>query len=128
MIEILPMEDKEREKALLSEIEQAESSSRVLAMCEQKQLLGYAAVTVKDGKLLLLKLWAKGYDFSQKPQGEASFILDSLMRAAASYGETKGAQEILTAFPDFWGFFKSRGFDADEAHAFTPMDTIVHYQ
>ena len=50
------------------------------------------------------------------------------MRSAASYGENFGADRIETAFPDFFGFFKARGFDCDETHAFTPLSTIVRYE
>ncbi len=122
------MEDREKERELLSGLEEADDSSRVLHMCEREHMMGYAAVAVKEGKVFILKLWAEGYDPSQKPLGEALFILDSLMRAAASFGETKGANEVLTVFPDFWDFFKNRGFTVDETHAFTPMSTIVHYE
>ena len=39
-----------------------------------------------------------------------------------------GADEIVTDFPDFYGFLKARGFETDEARAFTPMSTIVRYE
>ena len=78
--------------------------------------------------MLLRKLAAKGYDFTQPPQGETLFILDTLMRSAASWGEDHGAEAIATCFPDFFGFFKARGFTVDEEHAFTPMSTIVRYE
>ena len=50
------------------------------------------------------------------------------MRSAASWGEDHGANRIVTTFPDFFGFFQARGFQTDEDHAFTPMETIVHYE
>lgn len=50
------------------------------------------------------------------------------MRSAASWGEDHGADAIATCFPDFFGFFKARGFTVDEEHAFTPMSTIVRYE
>ena len=50
------------------------------------------------------------------------------MRSAASWGEDHGAEAIATCFPDFFGFFKARGFTVDEEHAFTPMSTIVRYE
>lgn len=128
MIEILPMEDRERERAILNEIEGAGEEARVLAMCERGNTLGTAAVELEDGVLRILSLKAEGYDFSKAPKGETLFILDSLMRSAASYGENFGADRIETAFPDFYGFFRARGFDSDETHAFTPMSTIVRYE
>lgn len=128
MIEILPMEDRERERAILNEIEGAGPGARVLAMCERGNTLGTAAVELEGGVLRILSLRAQGYDFSEAPKGETLFILDSLMRSAASYGENFGADRIETAFPDFFGFFRARGFDSDETHAFTPMSTIVRYE
>lgn len=128
MIEILPMEDRERERAILEETEGAGPGARVLAMCERGNTLGTAAVELEDGVLRILSLRAQGYDFSEAPKGETLFILDSLMRSAASYGENFGADRIETAFPDFFGFFRARGFDSDETHAFTPMSTIVRYE
>ena len=127
MIEILPMEDRERERELLGDVETIGGVPRVLLMADRGKPLGHVVVETAGTVLRILRLEAAGYDFAQKPQGETVFILDSLMRAAASYGETLGAQSIETAFPDFFGFFHNRGFDTDEAHAFTPMGTIVKY-
>lgn len=127
MIEILPMADREREKELLAEVEGAGPQARVLCMADRGEVLGTVAVELRDQELLLLQMAAAGYDFSHKPQGEEAFVLDSLMRAAASYGESLGADRIATCFPDFFGFFQARGFDVDDAHAFTPMGTIVRY-
>ena len=109
MIEILPMQDREREREILKGIKGAGPQARVLAMCERGQT-------------------AEDYDFSEAPRGETVFLLDSLMRSAASYGENFGAVSIETAFPDFFGFFRARGFDCDDTHAFTPMSTIVKYE
>ena len=128
IIEILPMEDREQEKELLAAVETAGAEARVLAMKDRGELLGYAAVELENNVLRILKLSAGEYDFTGKPQGETAFVLDTLTRSAASYGETFGAEEIVTAFPDFFGFFKARGFQTDETHAFTPMSTIVRYE
>ncbi len=122
------MADREKEQELLFEVESAGTEARVIAMCDKGELLGYAAVEVQGDELKLLKLAAESYDFSQKPNMEQTFILDSLMRAAASYGENFGANQIVTAFPDFFQFFKLRGFQTDDSHAFTPMSTIVKYE
>jgi hypothetical protein len=97
-------------------------------MCEREQTLGTVALELEGGVLRILQLAAEGYDFSEAPKGETIFILDSLMRSAASYGENFGADSIETAFPDFFGFFRARGFDSDDTHAFTPMSTIVRYE
>lgn len=128
MIEILPMEDREEEKALLAGLPSTGGSLRVLAMKDRGETLGHAAVELQGGTLRILSLEAAGYDGAQKPQGEQVFILDTLMRSAASYGENFGAREIETAFPDRFGFFRARGFSVDEEHAFGPMDLIVKYE
>ena len=128
MIEILPMTDREQEREILAEIPGAGPEARVLAMRERGETLGTAALELDGGTLRILRLSAEGYDFSQAPAGETIFVLDSLMRSAASFGENFGADRIETAFPDFFGFFKARGFDCDETHAFTPMSTIVRYE
>ena len=128
MIEILPMADREREKELLAAVEGAGPEARVLAMTDREEELGTVAVELRDGTLHILQMRAGEYDFSRKPQGEEAFILDTLLRSAASWGENFGAGEIVTAFPDFFDFFKARGFAADDTHAFTPMSTIVRYE
>ena len=128
MIEILPMADREREKELLAAVEGAGPEARVLAMTDRAEELGTVAVELRDGTLHILQMRAGEYDFSRKPQGEEAFILDTLLRSAASWGENFGAGEIVTAFPDFFDFFKARGFAADDTHAFTPMSTIVRYE
>lgn len=128
MIEILPMADREREKELLAAVEGAGPEARVLAMTDRGEELGTVAVELRDGTLHILQMRAGEYDFSRKPQGEEAFILDTLLRSAASWGENFGAGEIVTAFPDFFDFFKARGFASDDTHAFTPMSTIVRYE
>lgn len=128
MIEILPMADREREKELLAAVEGAGPEARVLAMTDRGEVLGTVAVELRDGTLHILQMRAGEYDFSRKPQGEEAFILDTLLRSAASWGENFGAGEIVTAFPDFFDFFKARGFAADDTHALTPMSTIVRYE
>lgn len=122
------MVDREREKELLAAVEGAGPEARVLAMTDREEELGTVAVELRDGTLHILQMRAGEYDFSRKPQGEEAFILDTLLRSAASWGENFGAEEIVTAFPDFFDFFKARGFAADDTHAFTPMSTIVRYE
>ena len=122
------MADRDREKELLAAVEGAGPEARVLAMTDRGEVLGTVAVELRDGTLHILQMRAGEYDFSRKPQGEEAFILDTLLRSAASWGENFGAGEIVTAFPDFFDFFKARGFASDDSHAFTPMSTIVRYE
>ncbi|MGI6255136.1 MAG: hypothetical protein ACOYJZ_05840 [Acutalibacter sp.] len=119
------MEDREEERKVLQE-DGVEGT--VLLMKDGGQPVGHVVVALEDGELQIRKLVAKEYDFTETPQGETVFVLDTLMRSAASWGEDHGADRIATTFPDFFGFFQARGFQADETHAFTPMETIVHYE
>lgn len=121
------MKDREQEREWLAGVPGADDNARILAMTERGELLGWTAVKIDQEVLRILCLTVPGYDFGEKPQGETIFILDTLMRSAASYGETFGAAMIETAFSDFFGFFRARGFETDETHAFTPMNTIVKY-
>ena len=122
------MKDREEEQKTLEAAGVADAESHVLKMEDRGQTVGYVIVALEGKTLHIRKLWAEGYDSAAKPQGEEIFILDTLMRSAASYGETFGAEEIVTDFPDFYEFFRVRGFQTDETHAFTPMSTIVHYE
>ena len=87
------MENREEERKLL---DAAGVEGRVLSMKDGGQEVGYAIVDLQEGTLLLRKLAAKGYDFTQPPRGEELFILDTLMRSAASWGEDHGAEAIAT--------------------------------
>ena len=119
------MEDRAEEAAILA---QAGVEGRVLQMRDGGQPVGYAVVSVKGEALHIGKISAKGYNFTEKPEGETAFVLDTLMRSAASYGEDHGATEIVVDFPDFFDFFRLRGFAVEEGLPHTPMETIVHYQ
>ena len=94
MIQVKAMENREEERKLL---DAAGVEGRVLSMKDGGQEVGYAIVDLQEGTLLLRKLAAKGYDFTQRPQGEELFILDTLMRSAASWGEDHGADAIATS-------------------------------
>ena len=96
-------------------------------MAEGDEGLGHIAIVMDSGTVRLLSMYAKGYDFESAPDPEQSFILDSLMRAGASYGETHGADKIAAEFEDFFGFFKNRGFNVESGFAQAPMSLIVKY-
>ena len=130
MLQIVPMQEKDREEAICRKTEGAGADARVLVMTDGDAELGYAVAAVQDETLVLYGFSVSGRtDFTQeKPDMETVIILDTLMRSAASFGETNGANRIRTAFPDFFDFFKLRGFAVEETHAETPMSTIVHYE
>ena len=124
------MQAKDREKEICSRTAGAGAESRVLAMTDGSEELGYVVVSLKDAVLYIHGFNVSGKtDFTgEKPGMEEIFILDTLMRSAASFGENNGADQIKTTFPDFHSFFKLRKFDVTEDHAETPMSTIVHYE
>lgn len=97
-------------------------------MEERGSELGYAVVELAEKKLVIHDLVVLGYDKAEKPDTDTLFALDLLMRSAASYGEFNHARDIETSFPDFYDFFKLRGFATGEERAFAPMDRIVHYK
>ena len=128
MIEILPMADREREKELLAAVEGAGPEARVLAMTDRGEELGTVAVELRDGTLHILQMRAGEYDFSRKPQGEEAFILDTLLRSAASWGENFGAGR--SSRPSRISSISSRrgALRRTTPTPFTPMSTIVRYE
>ena len=130
MLQIVPMQEKDREKAICLKTAGADAESRVLIMTDGAEELGHVVVSLRDAVLYIHGFDLGGKtDFStEKPGMEEIFILDTLMRSAASFGETNGANHIRTTFPDFYDFFKLRRFDVTDTHAETPMSTIVHYE
>lgn len=96
-------------------------------MTDGEDELGYVMVELMNDRLIIHEMKTHGYCFDVSPAAEHYFIMDSLMRAAASYGETNGMDRIETSFPDFFDFFKKHGFETDNEHAFTAIGTIIHY-
>ena len=130
MLQIVPMQDKDREKEICRAVADADDNSRVLHMTDGAEELGYVVVSLRETVLFIHEFCVNGKtDFAaEKPGMEEIFILDTLMRSAASFGETNGADHIKTTFPDFHSFFKLRKFDVTDEYAETPMSTIVHYE
>lgn len=121
------MQDRDREQKLLAELEVGDGG-RVLLMTDRDEELGSVVVQLQENTLCMVRFFVPGCDFSEKPQVDQIFVLDALMRAAASYGETNGAVSLATAFPDFYDFFRLRGFTTDDTHAFGPMSLVVKYE
>ena len=115
------MAEKTEEAALLAKTEGAP---------DNEETLGYVVVALEDDTLVFYGFSVSGQtDFTKaKPDPMTTFVLDTLMRSAASFGETNGMNHIRTAFPDFFDFFKQRGFAVAEDHAEAPMSLIVHYE
>ncbi len=128
MLQISPMADREEEARRLSALD-ISGDARLLLMTEGQKELGAVAVRLEEKTLYLLSFrTSEGADLlSAAPDAESAFLFDTLMRSAASFGETHGAERIETAFPDRFDFFRQRGFDIEGDRAVAPMSLIVHY-
>ena len=104
MLQIVPMAEKTEEAALLAKTEGAPDNGRVLVMTDGEETLGYVVVALEDDTLVFYGFSVSGQtDFTKaKPDPMTTFVLDTLMRSAASFGETNGMNHIRTAFPDFF--------------------------
>ena len=129
MLQIVPMEERDREAAVLRETPGADAEARVLVMTDGADELGLVVAGVRERTLVVYGFSVAGRtDFTaEMPDAETVFILDTLLRSAASFGEVNGADRIRTTFPDFYDFFRLRGFEAAESHMEAPMSAIVHY-
>ena len=127
MISILPMQNREEEKKLLSTVHKTGENDRILQMKDGEDLMGWVAVELCENILRIHHFCVPEWQEAIKPNMEQTFLLDTLLRSASSYGENNGADEIVTSFPDFFDFLKRRGFLQEEGYAHTPMSTIVHY-
>lgn len=123
------MDEKDREADVLRATAGAGAEARVLVMTDGADELGYVVAGVYGQTVSIHAFSVAGKtDFSaEKPDAQTTFILDTLLRAAASFGEVHGASSIRTDFPDFFGFFAKRGFEAHDTYAEAPMSVIVHY-
>ncbi len=119
------MVDREEERKILTQSQV--KGDRVLVMEEKGEKLGYVSLKISDKTLYIIDFLLQNEFDCNNLSMEESFFLDSLMRSAASYGETKGADKIETVNNKYNNFLKKKGFDTDFSHAFTPMSTIVHY-
>ena len=126
MIEILPLENKERENELLSPLGETSDTAKIFMMSEGENELGYVACKLIGSTLLLIKFEVNGSE--NMASFEKDFYLDTLMRSAASFGENHGADSIETFDNKYNDFLKKKGFSTDLFHAFAPMSLIVHYE
>lgn len=127
MLTILPMENQAEQDALLAGIpEKAAGDARILMMQDGNERLGWVAVDMEHSILRMVHMEIPGCELD-KLSGEAVFIADSLMRAAASYGAATGAYRIVSAQPALNEFLRARGFTPKETGAETDLSTIVKY-
>lgn len=122
------MKDKERESQILKILlKNEENNSRVLLMTEGENELGTVALKIYERTLIIIDISLENDCDFENLNIEEDFFVDTLMRSAASYGETKGANFIETQDNKYNKILAKKGFTVDENHAFTKMSTIVHY-
>lgn len=128
MIQIIPIQDQQREEQILKTLlKKGENNGRVLVMTEGNEELGTVALKIVDRKLVIIKFsLANNCDFENLSM-EEEFFIDTLMRSAASYAETNGANFIETETNEYNKFFAKKGFEILDTHAFAVMSKIVHY-
>lgn len=125
MITILPMKDENRKEEILRNYPEKDGLCDVLVMGEKEELLGTAVLCVADKTMRLLDLSVSGQVLtSLDPMGK--MVADSLMRAAASYGENHGAEQISLEVPELDSFWASKGFAEKDGCRVAPMEHIVH--
>lgn len=127
MIEIKQEQDRERAAELIAKSGLNGDALTVLTMSEKEKRFGSVILSCEGEVLYILALIAGSYDFITAPDMETTFILDSLTRSAASYGEAHNACKIRTGFPDFFDFFAARGFQIHETYCDADMGVIVKY-
>lgn len=121
------MEDLSEEQALLQRENIANEGTRVLCMTDGSTEMGCIAVQLSGDTVRFLYMHAENYDFMNSPNMEQYFILDSLLRAGASYGEVHGAAYIQVDIPDFYDFFLKHGFKKQGQCMHGPVSLIVKY-
>lgn len=125
MITILPMADGERKAQILAQYPQISGRGDVIAMAEQDEEFGTAVLSVEGDVVRIWDITVNGQALSALDM-MGKLTADSLMRAAASYGENFGAAHIQAYVPALEAFLETKGFQKGEDCMETPMTTIVH--
>ncbi len=122
------MENKEEEREQIKDLIKEGDRGRILVMTEKSQELGRVYIALREKKLILLKFdLTAGCDF-ENLDFEEMFMLDSLMRSAASFGEINGALSMETESPIYNSFLEKKGFKVDDDKAYLSISSIVHYK
>ncbi len=80
--------------------------------------IGYVAVDVKDDAVRILEL-----ELFDRTDDRLS--VDSLMRAAASYGEAAGARRIKSQIGGFEEIFRSAGFQREGDNFLCDLSKLI---
>ena len=124
MIAILPLQDPKRVEDLLADVPDRGDSAAVLMMGDRDEELGYVAVDVKDSILRMRKLEVFGGSLGQ-PDLNVRVCVDSLTRAAASYGANKGAYRIESELTGLGALLRPVGFIEEGKKIVCDLSKIV---
>lgn len=125
MITVKPIEDKMRKEQLLSQYHCSVTNGTILVMKDGAYELGYAAIDLIQGKLLIHGICLTNGSVKE-PDAEAKIYIDFLMRAAASYGANHGAYQMENCVVELHSFFVSKGFSLEDGVCTIPISKIVH--
>lgn len=125
MITILPMEREQEKAAILSRYPTLSGKGDVMVMAEKEDVLGTVVLSVDKTTLHIYDLTVSDQSLNTL-DSMGKVIADSLMRAAASYGEVNGAERVLSHVEGLAEFFAQKGFTEAEDGMTIPMNRIVH--
>ncbi len=124
MITILPMEDSAGKARILSRFPATGGRTDVIVMREKDEVFGTAVLAVDGGVVQLWDVAVSGQDLASL-DGMGRLVADSLVRAAASYGETFGAVRIEAYLPALSAVLAQQGFVPAQGCMAAPMSAIV---
>lgn len=124
MITVKPIEDNIRKEQLLSRYHCSAADSTILVMKDGVCELGYAAIDLIQGKLLIRNVFLTNGS-AQELNAENKIYIDFLMRAAASYGANHGAYQMENCVEELHSFFVSKGFVLEHGICTIPISKIV---
>ena len=125
MITVKPIEDNIRKEQLLSRYHCSAADSTILVMKDGVCELGYAAIDLIQGKLLIRNIFLTNGSV-QELNAENKIYIDFLMRAAASYGANHGAYQMENCVEELHSFFVSKGFVLEHGICTITISKIVH--
>ena len=127
MITVKPIEDNIRKEQLLSQYHCSAADSTILVMKDGVCELGYAAIDLIQGKLLIRNIFLTNGS-AQELNAENKIYIDFLMRAAASYGANHGAYQMENCVEELHSFFVSKGFVLEHGICTIPISNCTSLQ
>ncbi|MCI9576171.1 MAG: hypothetical protein HFJ84_05825 [Clostridiales bacterium] len=124
MIRILPLKDETKKRERLASVPTLGGHGEILSMQDGREEIGWAAVNLQASVLRIYRMHLSGQTLSAL-DSEGKSNVDSLMRAAASYGANFGAYRIEIYEPELLDFFCAKGFTKQDGCAAAPMTLII---